>query len=233
MLTNRVMFYSEAVNTSQLPTTQRTVQTVRDVGGGAYVLRFDRGDLEFEPGQYLSVGAAGEIHRREYSVYSSPNERDFLEILIKEVDGGHVSRMLRRLREGETVQVDGPFGFFTLPDDYRARRFVFVATGTGISPFHCFAGTLPDLEYTLIHGVRRLAERYEYRTFPRERYVSCVTRETGGDFQGRVTDYLRASRVDTQSHYYLCGNCDMVYEVFDILHEAGVPHNQLFAEVYF
>jgi ferredoxin--NADP+ reductase len=48
-----------------------------------------------------------------------------------------------------------------------------------------------------------------------------------------VTDALRAEPIDAEARYYLCGNCDMIYEAVDILQDAGVPHANLFAEVYF
>lgn len=209
------------------------VQTVRNLGSGTFVLRFDRHGLEFSPGQYISVGLPDEIHRREYSVYSSMNESAFLEILVKEVAAGHVSKVLRRLRPGDELVVEGPFGFFTLDERYRENRYVFVATGTGISPFHCMAHSFPELRYQIVHGVRTVAERYEVEVYPRERYLSCVSREWGGDYRGRVTDFWRESEPDPDSRYYVCGNCDMIYELFDILQAAGVPHDHLFAEVYF
>lgn len=212
--------------------TNFAVHGVRQLSDTAYVLRFDRNGLAFAPGQYLSVGPAGDINMREYSVYSSPQD-DYLEILVKEVEGGYVSTRLRGLGPGDPVQVDGPFGFFTIDDDWREHRFVFIATGTGISPFHNFVRSYPGIDYRLLHGIRDRSERYEIETYHHGRYVSCISRSTDGDFHGRVTDYLRHNPVDTAARYYLCGNCDMIYEAFDILQDAGVPHNHLFAEVYF
>tara|TARA_B100000614_G_scaffold99218_1_gene89262 strand:+ start:220 stop:879 length:660 start_codon:yes stop_codon:yes gene_type:complete len=209
-----------------------TVHRIRQLSDSAYVLRFDRNGLAFAPGQYLSVGPAGDINMREYSVYSSPGD-DYLEILVKEVEGGYVSKRLRALAPGDAVAVDGPFGFFTVDEDWRDHRFVFIATGTGISPFHDFVRSYPEIDYQVLHGIRDLSERYEHETFDPQRYVSCISRSHDGDYHGRVTDYLREHPVDTEARYYLCGNCDMIYEAFDVLQDAGVPHNQLFAEVYF
>ena len=61
------------------------VLEVRDLGEGAFVVRFERRGLEFASGQYVHVGPLPGIDRREYSVYSSTYD-DFLEILVKEVD---------------------------------------------------------------------------------------------------------------------------------------------------
>ncbi len=209
------------------------VREVRHLSPTAYVLRVERDGLEFEPGQYVNVGPHDSIAMREYSVYSGRDD-DFLEVLIKEVDGGVVSRALKRCRPGDSVLVEGPFGFFVTDSDERAHgSYLFVASGTGISPFHCLARSYPGLDYTLLHGVRTLSERYEREAFDPGRYVSCVSREEGGDYSGRVTQYLRDHPVDPMSLCYLCGNCDMIYEAFDILRSQGVPGSHLFAEVYF
>jgi ferredoxin/flavodoxin---NADP+ reductase len=198
----------------------------------SYVLRLDRGDLDFEAGQYVSVGPQDDLNMREYSVYSSPLE-PYLEILIREVEEGYVSKLLRRLREGDSVLLEGPFGFFLLDEATRQRPLYFIATGTGISPFHSFVGSYEGLDYTLLHGIRNSLEQYEYDAYDRSRLVTCTSRENSGEYHGRVTDYLRGHPVPPAAACFLCGNCDMIYEAFDILQEQGIPHDRLFAEVYF
>jgi ferredoxin--NADP+ reductase/benzoate/toluate 1,2-dioxygenase reductase subunit len=208
------------------------VESIRDVSDSAYVVRFARNHVAFEPGQYVSVGIAGEIHMREYSIYSSA-EDPFLEILVKRVENGYLSMRLDRLADGADLAVDGPFGFFTVDEDWREHRYYLIATGTGISPFRCITRSYPGIDYRLYHGIRYSSERYEYDSYERDRITCCTTRDDGGDFRGRVTEYLRGSEIDASGRYYLCGNCDMIYEAFDILQSAGVPHANLFAEVYF
>jgi ferredoxin--NADP+ reductase/benzoate/toluate 1,2-dioxygenase reductase subunit len=223
-----------AVTPQPRPARQTThrVLAVRELSTSAYVLRFERNGLEFSPGQYVNVGITGRHDVREYSVYSGVGD-DAMEILVKEVEGGLVSQRLRRCRPGDELTVEGPFGFFTIaPQALRERHFVLIGTGTGISPFHCFAASYPDLDYRVLHGVRAPAECYEHGVFG-GRVTSCVSRGRGGDFQGRVTDYLRSHPVEPGWLCYLCGNCDMIYEAFDILRSQGVPSRQLFAEVYF
>ncbi len=209
------------------------VELVRELGGNAFVVRAARNGMQFEPGQYITVGLFGRIDAREYSVYSAPQD-GFLEILVKEVDDGYVSPQLHSVRPGDILAIDGPFGYFTIDPEARDnRKFLLVATGTGISPFRSFVRAYPKLDYTLLHGVRFREETYEADGYDPARYLSCVSRGDGGDFSGRVTDFLRQSPVAPDTLCYLCGNCDMIYEAFDILKEQGVPPEQLFAEVYF
>lgn len=213
----------------------KKVLDIRHLTDSGYVLRFARDGMEFEPGQYVSVGLSGDINMREYSIYS-PVDAPYLEILIKEVEAGYLSKKLKQVRAGDHVYVEGPFGFFTSTPEQRSAPMYFIATGTGISPFHSYVGSFPGLDYRLLHGVRRLEERYEKDTYEPSRLVACVSGEEGGDFKGRVTDYLRGKGpdfLDPAGQYYLCGNCDMIYEVYDILSSAGIAAEQIFAEVYF
>lgn len=203
----------------------------RDLSPSSYVLRTRRGGLSFAPGQYVTVGVAGDVDSREYSVYSGV-EDPYLEMLIKEVAGGEVSRRLRLLPVGSSLVIDGPFGFFTVTPQHACGPLFFVASGTGIAPFHAMVRSNPGLDYLLLHGVRTLDECYEAGVYPRDRYVPCVSRGSGG-FQGRVTDYLREHAVDATMPYFLCGNSAMIFAAFDLLKRKGVPSENLFAEVYF
>ncbi len=208
------------------------VLEVRELGEGTFVVRFERRNLEFDAGQYIHVGPLPGIDRREYSVYSGPGE-NFLEILVKEVDDGSVSPKLHSLKIGEPVDVEGPFGFFRIEAGDLSRPFLFIATGTGISPFHSLLNRYPELDYQLIHGVRNSREFYEHSDYPTGRLTSCLSRESGGDYEGRVTEWLKDNPADPESMVYLCGNCDMIYEVYDILGGQGIPADRIHAEVYF
>lgn len=208
------------------------VLAVRHLTDTAFVLRFERGPMDFEPGQYVTVGVKGDIDVREYSVFSAPSE-DYLEILVKRVEGGYVSPRLHALGPGDELEVEGPFGFFTIPEDARAsRNLLFVATGTGISPFRSFVRAYPGLRYRLLHGVRRFGDLYVREEFDTERFVPCLSREDGA-YRGRVTDYLRDRPLEGNPACYLCGSCDMIYEAFDILQTRGVSPADLYAEVYY
>jgi ferredoxin--NADP+ reductase len=207
----------------------------RDVSATSFVLRFTREDLEFVAGQWINVGPAGLKEQREYSIYSSPND-DFLEILVKEIPDGLVSPALRRCGPGDLVEVEGPHGAFTLVQGSReAPRYLFCATGTGVSPFHCFARSAPGLDYRVLHGIRTLDDFQETEAFPADRYEPCVSRAAAGGrtFSGRLTARLTEVPPDPDTYCYLCGNSDMIYEVYGILKDRGISRDHIFAEVYF
>ena len=208
---------------------------VRDISSSAFVLRFSREGLDFQAGQWINLGLPRGRDQREYTVYSTP-EDPYLEVLVKEIPDGTVSPALRRRRAGDTLEVEGPHGSFTLVEGARERaRFLFCATGTGVSPFHCFARSSPGLDYLLLHGVRDTEELYDRAVFDGQRMVACVSRGAtpAGAHPGRLTDYLSRHPLDASLYCYLCGNSDMIYEAYGLLREKGVPHSQIFAEVYF
>jgi ferredoxin/flavodoxin---NADP+ reductase len=210
-----------------------TVSEIRDLSDVGYVVRFNKKGLSFRPGQHLVVGVLGSSDAREYSVYSGKDE-EFLEILVREVENGLVSKKLRRLNPGNTLEVTGPYGFFMTnaqpPDN---KKILFIASGSGIAPFHSFVKTFPNADYTIIHGIRTIDEAYEKETYKQGRYVACTSRDNKGDFQGRLTAYLKNIDIDKDTMVYLCGNSDMVFDAIDILQEKGLSNSHIFTEVYF
>jgi len=210
-----------------------TIEKVRHLTETTYVLRFSRNGMQFTPGQHLVLGLPGSNELREYSIYSGIHD-DALEVIIKEVDDGVVSKQLKNIKPGDPLEVRGPYGFFltraALPG---VGKLLFLSSGTGIAPFHSYIQSFPDSDYRLIHGVRNRYEAYEADDHPARRFVACTSRDQGGDFYGRLTDYLLEAELDTQSLVFLCGNSNMIFDAMDILRARRFSQNQIYTEVYF
>jgi ferredoxin--NADP+ reductase/benzoate/toluate 1,2-dioxygenase reductase subunit len=226
--------YTEKKEAAQIVSTNlHKITQIRFLTESTFIIRFDRGNMEFKAGQHIIVGLEGELDLREYSVYSGEKE-NYIEILIREVVSGSVSVQLKHCKPGQLLQVNGPFGSFGLEKfDMFSRKLVFIATGTGISPFHSFVRSYPGIDYTLIHGVRFNNEAYERNDYDPGRYILCTSKENNGGHKGRVTRFLPGYRTDSSMLFYLCGNNSMIYEVYHILREKGVPDENIFTEVYF
>lgn len=215
------------------PETLHEIILIRTLTESTFVLRFTRGDIEFRAGQRILAGRAGEMDQRDYSIYSGEND-DFLEILVKEVSAGNVSLKLKQCKTGDLLQVNGPFGSF-VPEtfDILSKRFIFIATGTGISPFHSIKRSCPGIDYTIIHGVRYSDEAYERNEYESDRYILCTSREVTDGRKGRVTDFLSSFRVLPEMLFYLCGNGAMIYDVSHLLGRRGIPPENIRSEIYF
>lgn len=211
----------------------REIELVRFVSDNAFIIRFNRNNLQFKAGQFLAIGVKGSLQQREYSIYSGEND-DYLEILVREVLEGNVSQQLKHCKAGDLLMVSGPLGILTINEkDIRTKRFVFIASGTGIAPFHSIVTSYPTIDYTLIHGVRYLSEAYDKDDYDAQRYVLCTSREKNGNYFGRVTSFLEDYSVEPDTLFYVSGNSSMIYEVYDILRKKSVSMKNIHSEVYF
>lgn len=198
-----------------------------------FVLQLERNDIQFQTGQFVVIRRINTIDQREYTIYSGEKD-EFLEVLVREVNDGKVTPQLKRLQPGDKVEVDGPFGFFRFqPHIFPVQKFLFIATGTGISPFHSFIRTYPELNYKLIHGVRYSNEAYDHHHYNGNEITLCTTGDNNGSFNGRVTEFLSRQDIDEDTQCFLCGNSNMIQDAFDILTEKGIPIQNIYTEVYF
>jgi ferredoxin--NADP+ reductase len=209
------------------------VREVIDLTEAAYILRFSKNDMNFKAGQHLVAGLMNTKDSREYSIYSGTNDEN-LEILVREVEDGDVSKKLRKLTKGDTVEINGPYGFFmynATPPEF--KKFFFIASGTGIAPFHSFIKSFPNADYKVVHGIRTADEMYGKEDYKEGSYIACTSKDDGGHFSGRLTEYLKDAQIEEDAMIYLCGNSQMILDSIEILEKRGFSQSQMFTEVYF
>jgi ferredoxin--NADP+ reductase/benzoate/toluate 1,2-dioxygenase reductase subunit len=209
------------------------IKDIRYLTDSTFLLRLERNQIQFRAGQYITTGLKDSIQHREYSIYSGEKDA-YLEILIREILDGDISPQLKTLRTGQHVEVNGPFGYMKLDQEkIPTHRHVFIASGTGIAPFHSFVSTYPEIDYTLLHGVRYATEAYDRGDYDPDRYVLCTSRDKSGNYQGYVTSYLEQMVPEQDTIYYVCGNSNMIYDAFNLLERQGVARENILSEVYF
>jgi ferredoxin-NADP reductase len=217
----------------QLNTNYYKVLNIRQLTENTFVLSLPASRFKFVAGQHISLSILGDYQSREYSIYSA-EEGENLEVLVKEVEGGYFSPKLKHLKIGEFVEVHGPFGKFGLEEKKRdSHQHVFIASGTGIAPFHSMVKSYPSLNYKVIHGVRFANEAYELEAYDRSRFTICASRDKNGDFNGRLTEYLKTAEFEKNTCFYLCGNSDMIFDAMEILKDKGFDRESVTVEVYF
>jgi len=95
-------------------------------------------DFHFKAGQYIKLTIPELLYNdpkgnlRLFSIVSSPNEKGRLEIAFRDSDSAF-KRTLKESPLGHKVEIQGPYGLFTLPENQR-ESIVFVAGGIGIAP---------------------------------------------------------------------------------------------------
>jgi ferredoxin-NADP reductase len=197
-------------------------------------------------GQAVIVGARDSDRRRPYSLADSPDrsqQDDCLELLVT-TDGSGGTEPPFRLEVGELVDVEGPLGRFTLPEEASERRFLFIAGGTGIAPLRAMfrrALMLPHYEIGVLYSARTRRD-FAYETELRDLAARGqlelelrVTRdESLGEWsgtRGRFKSVDLAPMVHgRETLCFVCGPPALVEEIPKALEELGVPRSRIRTE---
>ena len=131
---------------------------------------------DYRAGQFITIGMPNPVEgnkmvRRAYSISSHPENKKFIELVIRWVRKplpGRLTTLLFNAREGDEVGWIKPSGIALdinekMPDGSKdERRIVCVGGGTGIAPFVSFAQHLHDVgdkrEIIVLHGASYVDE---------------------------------------------------------------------------
>lgn len=115
---------------------------------------------EFLPGQFASLMLPGVPSARAYSMSNLPNAAGEWHFQVRRVPGGQgTASLFDRLRPGDAVEIDGPYGLAWLRED-SPRDVVCVAGGSGLAPMVSIArgaaaaGMLANRKLHFFYGAR-------------------------------------------------------------------------------
>jgi ferredoxin-NADP reductase len=209
-------------------TIERIVQRAADTR--SFFLRLPPSQqLAFKPGQFISclIPQAEGVAVRPYSIASSPDDSELIEICLNLVPGGVGSAYLFTLGIGAPVRFTGPWGTFTLARQPEAEC-VFLADGTGIAPIRpmiwralASGGTLSlCLHYTAPSAAHLLyADEFERAARAHSRF-SFLPLVAGSLVDVVTRQYLERDR-DRTRHFYICGVGAIVPTLRDLLRSGG------------
>ena len=106
--------------------------------------------IKFVPGQFIEIHLNKEVY--SFSIASSPKEKELM-ITIR-MRPSEFKNKLKKLKIGDEVKIDGPFGQFMLHQNKKIPA-VFLAGGIGITPFRSMIKNVPDRRITLLHSNRK------------------------------------------------------------------------------
>ena len=204
--------------------------------------------LDFRPGQAVLVGAEGGSERRPYSIACSPEravESGCLELLISVEADGSLGGALGSVTPGSAVDIDGPIGTFTLPQEPGAEWLLFVAGGTGIAPLRSMLDHLlrghPAHRAALLYSARRVEEFAFIEELKAHSDAGLlelhqtVTRDESTAWAGRRGRIGRAHfeavlHQPAETLCFVCGPESFVNESVATLDALGVPPPQIKTE---
>lgn len=212
-------------------------------------LRFPQGKgFAFTPGQFcmVDVPEGGKVKKKAYSIASAPEESEYLDLCIKLVEGGLATNWFWSLKEGDEVSLGGPYGNFVLPENPE-ENLIFVATGTGLSPFRSMLrqlykpGSKFDREVWLIFGVRYDNEVLyddEWRSLAADHekfhYIPTVSRPDKWEGEVGYVQTKLEKFIDSPKgkQLYICGLVPMIEAVEKTAIEMGFDLHQIHFEKY-
>jgi ferredoxin-NADP reductase len=125
------------------------VSSIQGLGSGLFLLRLSpEGGLEFRAGQFIIVhlppdpqaAPGSKPPKGFYSLASAQHRGGELEILV-EKRGGYVSEWMCARQVGDTLQLEGPLGKFSLADPGQDTQ-LFLGSKAGLAPLRSMIQSL-------------------------------------------------------------------------------------------
>ncbi len=198
--------------------------------------------LNFLPGQYIDViGAEG--LRRSYSIANAPREDRLIELHIREVPNGAMSRYwFQHAKVNDLLRLRGPLGTFFLREQ-AGKHLVFLATGTGIAPIKAILESLSliaenaqPLSITVYWGGRNAGDLYWTGAASGNiRFVPVLSRSNSSWFGacGHVQNVMLKDKPDlVNTLVYACGSDTMIHSARKQLCASGLPERQFRSDAF-
>jgi len=204
----------------------------------------------FRAGQYVNlfINIDGVLTSRPYSISSSPTHIEYLDLTVRRKEGGFVSNYLAdKVKVGDEFETTGPAGQFYYEPLIDGKNLVFLAGGSGITPFMSILREVVDrkldLNIWLIYGSRVpsdviFAKELEEiaRRHRRVRY-STVISEPPKSWEG-LCGFLNKDIISEQVEtvegktFYICGPQAMYAFCERELESLKIPRRKIRRESY-
>jgi Na+-transporting NADH:ubiquinone oxidoreductase subunit F len=208
--------------------------------------------IDFKAGQYVQVKTKAykkvpETVFRAYSISSSPSDRNAVELLVRLVPQGICTTyMHEHLKEGDEVELTGPYGeFYPRPE---AKGYVMIAGGSGLAPMRSiildsfergldkemwfFFGAVTGKDLYYVDYFKDLAKEHENLHFIPA--LSAPRPEDGWTGEtGLITEVVaRTMPGITDLHGLLCGSPGMINACIGVLKKKGMTDDRIFFDKF-
>jgi propane monooxygenase reductase component len=204
-------------------------------------------EIKFFPGQYFDFTVPGTEESRSFSMANPPNRDGRYEFVIKIYPGGVFSEFLsQRVRVGDRLEVEGPFGTFTLRES-RTSDLIFVGGGAGIAPvlglLRSMAERGVERKATFYYGARAVRDLCFEKELaglagrlPGFRYIPALSEPDGNGWDGHtgfITEIVRQNESTLEGmDAYVCGPPPMVDAAIVTLTSLGVREQDIFYDKF-
>lgn len=207
----------------------------------------------FDPGQFVTI--ACEIPndrniRRAYSIANPPTRTGYIDITIRKMDEGRLSKYLcDHATEGMPVAMMGPYGKFVFREGM-AERLVLIGAGSGVVPLMCMIRYAQDRRLPIDLRLLYSSKTWDHVIYRDEiegmnenmdslKVMHTLTRVNGHDwhgYRGRISRKMIEGCVAPEdlpnALFYICGPPEMVDSSAAFLEEIGAPKQAINTEKY-
>lgn len=202
--------------------------------------------MNFIAGQYVAIQLKEGV-KRSYSIANPPHEPEHLQLHIRMVEGGKfTSHVFNGMKEGDVLQVEGPYGNFSLHEN-NDKPIIFMSGGCGFGAIkgmveHAFNIGLKR-PMTLYWGARTPADLYSdlpekwQREHDNFKFIPVLSEQkpehgwqgrTGLVHEAILQDYERLDEYQV----YACGSPGMVEASRAPFMARGLPEDQYFSDAF-
>lgn len=233
-----------------------TCSMIRDLTHDIKLFRFELiepAEIKYTPGHYVQLrvpkyGKNKEEVSRAYSIASDPAQKNIIDVIIRLVPGGICTTWcFEYLKEGDKVEMTGPYGDFRLTDT--DEKMIFIAGGSGMAPFvsmlHDMRNTGNTRRASYYFGANKVHELFfldEMKQFEQElenfTFTPVVFKPDDGEQwdgeQGLVTEAVGRNEKDASTcEGYLCGSPGMIDASIKVLtEELGMDNNKIYYDKF-
>ncbi|MFX1500985.1 MAG: FAD-binding oxidoreductase [Promethearchaeota archaeon] len=204
----------------------------------------------FRAGQYISltVEINGVITSRPFSLVSSPNQLAYYEIGVKRKKQGFVSVYLfDNLKIGDILKATEPLGELHYNQIFHGKNLVFIAGGSGITPFISLLRDISqrnlDLNIWLIFGCISeddilfkdvIEDLIKRRSNIKVQYILSEPSQNWNGACGFITKDKILDQIKSieNKFFYIVGNHEMYSFIKEQLKELGIPPHRVIYESY-
>jgi len=209
-------------------------------------------EITFKAGQYVQLispkyGKVKQSVSRAYSISSNPDNNNSIQLIIRKVPDGVCTTWVHDyLKEGDEVNLTGPFGDFFIRDTN--ADMIFVAGGSGKAPIKSMLEYLAARDSSrrmgYFFGARNVKELYLTEHFEKLetelkdfKYFPILSQPTEAcDWDGRcgyVMPFFDEFIKDPKNtEAYLCGSPGMIAAVTKELEKRGVPSEKVYYDSF-
>jgi predicted ferric reductase len=186
---------------------------------------------------YLQIKNFGEAH--PFTVMESDTATGTLIFGIKAL--GSFTKKMSELDLGSIINVDGPYGVFTL-EGQNSNPKVIIAGGIGITPFLDLVNKFKSPTTVFLHANRHLDEALARNTLKNQlgyRYIDFVSQDsTTGEsivnsrLRPEIISHILGQDNLVRYNYFICGSPRFIEGVKEMLHQLKIPKSNIYAEEF-